>query len=418
MPLPDGRAAGEVGARGFVRTVLCVAQAPLFGGPHNQTIRLAEPLLRRGWETVVAIPDDPGTAAPRLRESGIELEELPLGRARASVDPRLLLRFLRTFPVGVRALEQAIERHEADVVQLGGLVNPHAAFAARRAGAAVVWQVVESGYSAGLVRRAAMAVVRRVALVLVRRFADAVMFDGEALIGIHGGRESLRMPTFVYFPPVETSRFVPSEERDLAAREELGIPPDVPLVGSVSNLTPVKGLETFLAAAERIAASRPDVRFVVIGSAPASHAAYGERLRQQAAELDLPQPIVFVGYRSDVERWYAAMDVHVIASYSEGTTTTALEAQSCGVPVVATRVGAVHEVVEDGVTGLLVSPAQADALAAAILSLLDDPARRAEMGRAGRAAALERFDTETSADVHARAYEAALEYAARRGSLP
>lgn len=401
-----------------MRTVLCVAQAPLFGGPHNQTIRLAEPLRRRGWETVVAIPDEPGTAAPRLREAGIEPEELPLGRARASPDPRLLLRFLRTFPVGVRALEQAIERHDADVVQLGGLVNPHAAFAARRTGAAVVWQVVESGYSTGFVRQAAMALVRRSAMALVRRLADAVMFDGEALIDINGGRGSLRMPTFVYFPPVETDRFVPSRERGTRVREELGIPLDAPLVGTVSNLTPVKGLETFLAASVRIAASRPDVRFVVIGSAPVSHAAYGDRLRAQAAQLDLSHPIVFAGHRSDVERWYAAMDIHVIASHSEGTTTTALEAQSCGVPVVATRVGAVHEVVEDDVTGLLIPPARPDALAAATLALLEDPARRAELGRAGRAHAVERFSAEISADVHARAYEAALRHAAARRSLP
>jgi mannosyltransferase len=254
--------------------------------------------------------------------------------------------------------------------------------------------------------------------VLVRRFADAVMFDGEALIAVHGGRESLPMPLFVYFPPVDTGSFVPSRERGLHLREELGIPPDVPVVGTVSHLTPVKGLETFLAAAAQIAVSRPEVRFIVIGSAPASHADYGERLRRQAADLDVPHPILFAGSRTDVERWYAAMDVHVITSHSEGTTTTALEAQSCGVPVVATRVGALHEVVEDGVTGVLVSPGDTDAVAAATLALLEDAERRSAMGRAGRAAALERFDTETSADVHVRAYEAALRHAAARRSLP
>ena len=389
-----------------MRTVLCVAHSPLYGGPHNKTINLAEPLRRRGWETVIVIPDLPGTAAPRLRAAGIEMEELPLGRVRASADPRLQLRFLRTFPVGVRALEQAIERHGADVVQIGGLVNPHAAFAARRAGAAVVWQVVDAGYTPGLVRRGAMA--------LVRRYADAVMFTGEALIDVHGGRESLPLPTFVYFPPVDTGRFVPSLERGLHVREELGIPPDAPLVGTVSHLTPPKGLETFLVAAARIATSRRDVRLVVIGSASASHSAYGERLRRRAAELELPHPIVFAGARADLENWYAAMDVHVIPSRSEGAPTTALEAQSCGVPLVATRVGAMHEVVEDGVTGVLVPPGQGAALAAAILALLDDPVRRAEMGRAGRVAALERFTAERSADVHLQAYEAALAHAAAR----
>ena len=392
-----------------MKTVLCVVHSPLFGGPHNKTINLAEPLRKRGWQTVIAIPDEPGTAAPRLRDAGVELEELPLRRVRASLDPRIQFRFLRAFPGGVAALEQAIVRHRADVVQIGGLVNPHAAFAARRAGAALVWQVVDAR-TPRFVRKAAMA--------LVRRFADAVMFNGEALIGIHGGRESLSLPTFVYLPPVDTDRFVPSGERASRVRAELGIPSDALVVGTVSNIVPAKGIETFVGAAAQIAAARPAVRFIVVGATLEVHRAYAERIRNQASELGLTHPIVFAGERADIESWFAALDVHVIPSWSEGTTTTALEAQSCGVPVVATRVGAVHEVVEDGVSGLLVPPERADALATAILTLLDDPTGRAQMGRAGRAAALERFGIDTSAAVHARAYEAALAHAASRWSRP
>jgi glycosyltransferase involved in cell wall biosynthesis len=388
-----------------VKKVLCVAYSPLYGGPHNEVLRLDGPLRRRGWESVIAIPDEPGTAAPRLRAAGIELEELRLSRLRA--DPRLLPHFIRGFRPTVRALDAAIERTGASLVQIGGLVNPHAAFAARRHGAAVVWQILDAG-SPALLRRSAMS--------LVRRYADAVMFDGEALIGAHGGRESLAMPTFVYFPPVDTERFAPSSERRASLREELAIPTDAPVVGTVSHLTPLKALENFLGAAPRVAAARPETRFVVVGSAPETHSAYGDRLRRQAAALDLPHPIVFAGPRDDVERWYAAMDVHLITSRSEGTTTTALEAQACGVPVVSTDVGAVHEVVEDGVTGLLVPPGRPESIGAATLALLEDPARLAAMGRAGRAAAVERFGIETAADLRARAYEAALEFSTSRHS--
>jgi mannosyltransferase len=184
------------------------------------------------------------------------------------------------------------------------------------------------------------------------------------------------MPAFVYFPPVDTERFIPDRERALEARAELGIPADAPVVGTVSSLVPMKGLEHFVAAAGRIAEARPDTRFVVVGPTPSSHAAYGEQLRRSAAELGLPHPIVFVGERPDVERWYPLFDVDLITSLprSEGTTTTALEAQSCGVPVVATRVGAVADAVEDGVTGLLVQPEQPAAIAEAVLGLLADDA--------------------------------------------
>jgi glycosyltransferase involved in cell wall biosynthesis len=388
-----------------VRTVLSVVHSPLYGGPHNEVLRLDEPMRRRGWRTVIAVPDEPGTAGPRLRSAGIELEQLPLGRLRA--DPRLLPRFVTSFRPTVREIGGAIERTGASLISIGGLVNPHAALAARKRGVAIVWQIVDAGSPAPL---------RRAAMQLVRRYADAVLFDGEALIAAHGGRESLPMPTFVYFPPVDTERFAPSSEHRASLREELGIPPDAPLVGTVSHLTPLKALENFLGAAARIATTLPETRFVVIGAAPESHAAYGERLRRQAAELDLPHPILFAGPRDDVERWYAAMDVDLITSRSEGTTTTALEAQSCGVPVVSTDVGAVHEVVEDGVTGLLVPPGDAAAISAATLALLEDPLHRGEIGRAGRAAAVDRFGLETAAELRTRAYEAALDFSASRRS--
>ena len=389
--------------------VLCVVHSPFFGGPHNEALRLREPLHRRGWEIEVAIPDEPGSAAPRLEAGGVPVHVLPLSRLRAAPDPRLLLRFVRDFRPSVRRLESLIAGIEAHVVQIGGLVNPHAALAARRCGAAVVWQVVDSRPPA---------VVRRLAMALVRRRADAVMFDGESLVPLHAGA-SLAMPTFVYFPPVETKRFVPDRERRVETRAEVGIPPDAPLVGTVSSLVPMKGLENFIAAAGRIAKEHPDVRFVIVGATPSSHAAYANGLQRQATELHLPHPIVFAGERTDVERWYPAFDVDLITSLprSEGTTTTALEAQSCGVPVVATRVGAVGDAVEDGVTGLLVPPEQPQALARAVLELLADETLRARMGAAGRDAAVKRFDAERVAEVYVQAYEAALGHAGMRAPI-
>jgi glycosyltransferase involved in cell wall biosynthesis len=252
-------------------------------------------------------------------------------------------------------------------------------------------------------------------MVFVRRLADAVMFDGESLIPLHGA-ESLAIPTFVYFPPVDTERFAPDRERGLEARAEIGIPPGVPVVGTVSSLVPMKGLENFIAAARTIAGARPDASFVVVGPTPGTHAAYGERLRREAEELRLPQPIVFAGERTDVERWYPAFDVSLITSVprSEGTTTTAMEAQACGVPVVATRVGAVAEAVEDGVTGFLVPAQQPELLAEKVVELLADDELRGRMGAAGRQAAVERFDAERAAAVYVQAYEAALARAASR----
>jgi glycosyltransferase involved in cell wall biosynthesis len=383
--------------------VLCVVHSPFFGGPHNEALRLREPLRRRGWEIEVAIPDEPGSAGPRLEAAGVPLHVLPLSRLRAVPDLRLLLNFVRDFRQSVRRLESLIQATGADIVQIGGLVNPHAAFAARRCGAAVVWQVVDSRPPA---------LVRKTAMAFVRRLADAVMFDGESLVPLHGGA-SLELPTFVYYPPVDTNRFIPDHERRLQTRAELGIPPDAPVVGTVSSLVPMKGLEHFIAAAGSIAEVCPEARFVIVGATPSSHAAYAERLQEQATALRLPHPVVFSGERTDVEQLYPAFDVNLITSLprSEGTTTTALEAQSCGVPLVAARVGAVGDVVKDGVTGLLVPAEQPQALAQACLQLLGDEALCARMGAAGREAAVERFDSDKVSEIYLQAYEAALAHA-------
>jgi glycosyltransferase involved in cell wall biosynthesis len=357
-------------------------------------LRLHEALARRGWEVAMALPDSPGTGAERLRDGGVETLQLPLGRLRA--DPRLLPRYVRQFRPTVRAIEEAIERTGADVVVILGLVNPHAAIAARRRGVPVVWHVIDAMTPTPL---------RQLAMRLVRRYADVVIFAAEPLVERHG---QVAVPTFIGPPPVDTAVFVPSPERRQRIRSELGIPLDAPVVGTVSPLLPVKGLEVFLAAAERIAAARPETRFVVVGGTSESHRAYAERLRRRAAELSLPHPVHFAGERADVERWYPAFDVHVNTSHSESTTTTAMEAHACGVPVVSTRVGAVGDVVIDGVTGLLVEPGDAEQVADAVLRLLGDEELRARFGAAGRESVVARFGIEAAADVQAAALEAAL----------
>ena len=88
--------------------VLCVVHSPFFGGPHNEALRLREPLRRRGWEIEVAIPDEPGSAGARLEAGGVPVHGCRSRGLRASPDPRLLLRFARDFGPSVRGLEKLI----------------------------------------------------------------------------------------------------------------------------------------------------------------------------------------------------------------------------------------------------------------------------------------------------------------------
>ncbi|MPZ21993.1 MAG: glycosyltransferase [Dehalococcoidia bacterium] len=385
--------------------VLSVIHYPVWGGPHNRNMRLAPLLGDAGVSTTVVLPTGANDAAARLAAAGIDVRLLPLSRLRASRNPATFPPFLWKSAGDVARLKRLIREGDFDVVQVNGLVNPHAAIAARTEGRAVVWQVVDT--------RTPM-LLRRMMMPLVARLADTVMFNGKRLLSHHPYARAVADRTVIYYPPVDTRIFRPDAKRRLEARRELGVPAKANVVGTVANLNPQKGHEYFIQAAGLLGARRDDVWFVVAGERYATHRAYAEGLDRLVRRLGLEDRIVFTGFRDDVEHLFAAMDVSVIASVprSEGTTTTAQESMACGTPVVAADVGAVSEIVNDGETGLLVPPCDVVALAEAIEGLLAAPELRASMASAGRRRVLDNFSVERCVDTHLHAYESAL---ARRG---
>ncbi len=162
------------------------------------------------------------------------------------------------------------------------------------------------------------------------------------------------------------------------------------LVGCVARLEPVKGVADLVRAAGLLASERPDVSFVVVGGGSQE-----ALLMSLARDLGVADRIVFTGSVVPSAGILSRCDVAVVPSLSEGLGLVALEAMALGIPVVATRVGGLPEVVEDGVTGRLVPPNDPRAIAGAVAPLLEDPQRRAAMGAAG----LERVEREFSVDL-------------------
>jgi glycosyltransferase involved in cell wall biosynthesis len=147
----------------------------------------------------------------------------------------------------------------------------------------------------------------------------------------------------------------------------------------------------FLEAAAVLAERFPDVYFVVVGDG-----AIKPELEEQARRLGLGRRIAFTGFRNDVPEWMSEAAVSVLPSLSEGTSNTLLESMAAGIPVVATRVGGNPEVIEDGVSGLLVPPRDSAALAAATARLLEDGDLAARLGDAGMRRVRELFSIEGS----------------------
>ena len=176
-------------------------------------------------------------------------------------------------------------------------------------------------------------------------------------------------------------------------RRELGLADDRnshKLVGIVARLVPIKNHHLFLQAAQIVAEAVPQARFLVVGDGELR----GE-LEACASELGLNERVIFTGWRRDLPRVYADLDVVALTSINEGTPVSLIEAMAAGVPVVATAVGGVPEVVVSGETGYLVEDGDEKALAEAITELLMDSEKAKGMGNAGREAAYPRFAAQT-----------------------
>jgi glycosyltransferase involved in cell wall biosynthesis len=189
---------------------------------------------------------------------------------------------------------------------------------------------------------------------------------------------------------IDPSRFVP-RAGESALRQELGLPPGSSLIAVIARLSPSKGLEYFLQAAALVAASRDDVRFLIVGEAAPWDPGYRDQLEAYAARLGLKRRVVFTGLRLDVPRVLSEVAVSVLPSLSEGLSNVLLESMAAGVPVVATAVGGNPEAVEEGVTGLLVAPRDPGALATAIQRVLEDRALAMRFGAASRRRVAQRF---------------------------
>lgn len=171
---------------------------------------------------------------------------------------------------------------------------------------------------------------------------------------------------------IDVARFECARERRAETRRSLGATDDRLLVGVVGRLEPIKGMEYFIRAAVAFGQRHDDVRFCVAGQGSQL-----EALRALAAPLG--DRVRFLGYREDVPEVMAALDVLVVPSINEGMGRVILEAGAAGVPVIASRVGGIVDVVRDGETGILVEPKNPAAIAEALESLHAHPIRRMAM---------------------------------------
>jgi len=185
---------------------------------------------------------------------------------------------------------------------------------------------------------------------------------------------------------LELEKFLESEKYKGEFRRSLGIGAGELLAGIVARLVPIKGHKYFLEAAKKTLEKMPGVKFVIVGDGELR-----KELEEYASKLGISGNIVWAGFRSDLERVYADMDVVVLSSLNEGLPVAIIESMTAAKPVVATDVGGVRELVADGETGFVVPAKDPEALAKGVCAVLSDANKMKEMGRKARERAYPRY---------------------------
>lgn len=345
------------------------------GGQELRILAEARWLLGHGWGVLLACQPD-GPLGREAAQGHVPIEPV---RMRGPADLAAVLR-----------LRRLIRGRGVAVVHTHSSVDSWlAALAARSLGVPVVRS-----------RHVAIPIKRRRALVY--RLAARVLTSGEA-IGALVRAAGVPPERVVSIPAgVDLARFHPGVS-GRSVRDELGLGA-APAIGLVANIRGSKGHEFFLEAALRVLQDAPGTRFLIVGDGVGF-----EDVRRRVRALGLEGPVRMTGFRRDVPEVMAALDVLVLPSVrSEATSQVIPQALAVGTPVVATAVGGIPEIVRDGETGLLVPPADAPALARAILTLLRDPARAGALARAGQALVRERYSVDAMMAATTGVYRALL----------
>jgi glycosyltransferase involved in cell wall biosynthesis len=387
---------------GNASTVCLMANAVSGGGAERCVLELADSLNRHpedGYRPWVLVPHPDGPLVRALREARVDYEVIPLpaGFARMGGQRpcRSLVAGLSSLPGLVsyfRRVAEAVRRRRTRLLHANGM-KPFllSALLGRALDVPVLWQLHSMYPPRELRLLRAICRLFPVELVAVSR-AAARHFDGAAAIPVvHNGID------------VEHYRREPHRHFHGA----LGLAPSDPVIGIVGVLRPGKGQLQFLQMAHRIL-QRRRAGFVIIGDEvydTLGHGTFRAQLRREVERLGMAGAVSFAGFREDAPEAYAGLDVSVHATFDqEAFGRVLIESMSCKVPLVATALDGVVEVVEHERTGLLVPPLDVPAMAAAVERLLDEPLMRKRLGEEGRRAVETRFSLDRHRVAMARRY--------------
>lgn len=365
--------------------VLHIIHGLTWGGAETQVVTLAPALSRDRYTIHVCCLQSEGVQADALRARGIEVVSLNM---RLRYWPIALYRLYRLMK---RLKPQIVHTHLYEAGIWGKLVG-------KLAGVPVIL-TTEVGMTVWKKRRHLL--LER----FVNRFTDKMIAVSEDIRQRRIRDEGVSPDKIITIPAaVDVERFSRTRSRE-QARKELDIDASLPVIGTVARLVAAKRLDYLLEAARAVCEAVPQARFLIVGDGPLR-----EELESRAVQLGLaPEHVRFLGHRQDVMDFLPAIDIFALSSEREGLPVSLLEAMAASKPVVATRVGGIPQVIQDGSNGLLVSPHDPAGLAKAIITLIKDSTLRESVAREGHRTVEARFSTDVVGQQIIALYDGLLE---------
>lgn len=335
----------------------------IIGGGQISLLNLLEGLDKSRFKPYVVMPYE-GNFTKKIKDLDIPIIILASKKIK---NPLNIFYSIRT----LKSLTEIIKQYRIDLVHsnLTGGVSLLAGIASRITKLGFIWhvRVINSGGILDLIQSLLSTTVIVVSKAVKRRFWWIPIKNKFALI----------------YNGVNLERFNPSIDR-MIFRREIGCSEDEFLVGTIGRYHPFKGYEYFIKAAKKVSKELPKTKFLIVGLDYHPSNKYLTCLRNLTKKLNLEDRFIFMDGREDVPQILASLDLFVLSTLEESFGRALIEAMACEKPIVAFGGGGVPEIVEDGVTGILVPPKNSEKITQAVLELLKDSEKAEKMGLSGR----------------------------------
>ncbi len=367
--------------------VMSVLFEDRYGGPQKRVIQIAKILSNYGVKTILCLPEGRGNTADIAKEAGIEVQRVAFERIPRPQELEKVLVWVSFLLRDVWRFIRLFRRVQPEVVHINGAFFLAPALAAKLVKVPLVWHLNDT-----------IAPVKIAAVLgsIVRLFATQIVTAAEAVTAHY---RVAHVPHTIIYAPVDTTLYKVIGR----IREH-----QTPRIGLIANWSPIKGVEYFVQAVALVREQiGNNLEIVFAGAKMTSHTDYCQYVDQLINKLGLCSCIHNYGFVPSSADILVGLDVLVLSSTTEACPMVVLEGMATGIPVVATDVGGVRELLLcDPLypAGIVVPPKNPEAIASAILELLRNPDKATFMGQNGRRLAEECFSLEICAQKHLKIY--------------